>query len=84
MKSGLISENPFTGMACEIKPPKSQKSVEGEKIYPFTLEERNAIIGAIAGNTFCNKHSGFKHSHYRAYVEFIQPTTFTFWSSLSA
>ncbi len=70
-KSGLICENPFAGMACEIKPPKSHKSIEGKKIYPFTLEERNAIISAIAGNTFCNKHSGFKQSHYRAYVEFM-------------
>lgn len=70
MKSGLIPENPFLGMAGEIKLPKSQKNSEDEDIEPFTVEERDSILEAIASNTFCNKHSGFKHSYYRPYVEF--------------
>ncbi|MBD2774537.1 site-specific integrase [Iningainema tapete] len=71
MKSGLISENPFVGMACEIKLPKSQKCSEDEDILPFSVEERDYIIRAIALNSFCNKRSGFKHSYYAPYVEFM-------------
>ncbi|MDZ4874974.1 MAG: Tyrosine recombinase XerC [Chroococcidiopsis cubana SAG 39.79] len=71
MQSGLIAENPFIGMANEIKPPKSQQSTEDEDIYPFTVMERDIIIDAIANNTFCKKHSAFKHSHYKTYIEFL-------------
>jgi integrase len=70
-KSKLIDENPFTGMAKEIKPPKSQRKTEEEDINPFSIEERDRILLAIAENTFCNKHSGFKHSFYAPYVEFM-------------
>lgn len=71
VKSGLISENPFMGMANEIKPPKSQKNSTDEGIDPFSLAERDAILKAIYENTFCNKHSGFKHSYYAPFVEFL-------------
>ncbi|MBD2067359.1 tyrosine-type recombinase/integrase [Leptolyngbya sp. FACHB-671] len=71
MKSGWISANPFSGMASEIKPPKSQKSSEEDEIFPFSLAERDSIIEAIAENKFCKKHSGFKHDYYRNYVEFL-------------
>jgi integrase len=71
MQSGLISENPFIGMASEIKPPKSQQSTEDEDIYPFAVIERDTIIDAIANNTFCKKHSAFKHSHDKTYLEFL-------------
>lgn len=59
VQSGMISENPFEGMAQEIKPPKSQKTDEEINIYPFTSGERDAILEAIQNNTFCNKHSGY-------------------------
>lgn len=71
VKSGLISENPFEGMATEIKPPKSQQSSEDAEIFPFTAAERDDIIKAIWENTFCNKHSGYKHSYYTSYIEFL-------------
>lgn len=71
MKSGMISENPFAGMASEIKPPLSQKHSEDEDIYPFSSSERDSILQAISENTYCNKHSGYKHSYYRPYVFFL-------------
>jgi integrase len=70
-KSRVIEENPFAGMAKEIKPPKSQRKTEEEDINPFSIEERDRILTAISENTFCNKHSGFKHSFYAPYVEFM-------------
>ena len=71
VQSGLISENPFEEMAKEIKPPKFQQSLEENDIFPFMIAERDAIIEAIRGNTFCNKHSGYKHAYYTSYVEFL-------------
>jgi integrase len=70
-KSRLIEENPFAGMAKEIKPPKSQRKTDEEDINPFSIEERDRILTAISADTFCNKHSGFKHSFYASYVEFM-------------
>ncbi|MGB3296405.1 MAG: tyrosine-type recombinase/integrase [Phormidesmis sp.] len=70
-QSGLISENPFEGMAQEIKPPKAKRKSEEGDIFPFTVAEREAIIEALRANTFCNKHSAFKHEHYAGYVEFL-------------
>ena len=64
IQSGLIGENPFEGMAQEIKPPKSHKKTEDTDVFPFSPEERDAILAALKENTFCNKHSGFKHSFY--------------------
>jgi integrase len=71
MKAGSIKANPFTGMATEIKPLKSQQSSDEEDINPFSIAERDAIIEAIENNTFCNKHSAFKHTHYAPFVAFL-------------
>lgn len=71
VQSGMISENPFEGMAQEIKPPKSQKTDEEVNIQPFSSNERDTILEAIQKNTFCNKHSGYKHSFYYGYVKFL-------------
>lgn len=71
VQSGLIDENPFIGMASEVRLPKSQKKSEDEEIDPFIAEERDSILEALTANSFCNKHSGFKHSYYRPYVEFL-------------
>jgi integrase len=70
-KSGLISSNPFEGMAQEIKPPKAKRKNEERDIFPFTVDERDAIIQAIQANTFCNPHSAYKHDHYAGYVAFL-------------
>ncbi|XGW00601.1 MAG: tyrosine-type recombinase/integrase [Leptolyngbya sp. BL-A-14] len=58
-------------MANEIKPPKAQRSSEDEDIHPFSPNERDAILKAIAEDSFCNKHSGFKHSYYAPFIEFL-------------
>jgi integrase len=70
-KSGLISINPFEGMAQEIKPPKAKRKSEESDIFPFTVGERDSIIQAIRTNTFCNLHSAYKHDHYAGYVTFL-------------
>jgi integrase len=71
IKSGAVSENPFDGMAAEIKLPKSTQTEGLNDINPFTLEERDAIIEAIATNQFCPPKSGFKHSPYAPLVKFL-------------
>lgn len=70
-QSGLIESNPFEGMAKEIKPPKSQRKTDESDVFPFTVAERDAIIAAIRANTFCRKHSAYKHEHYAGYVAFL-------------
>lgn len=70
-QSGLISDNPFEGMSREIKPPKAKRKSEEGDIFPFTVAERDVIIEALRANTFCNKHSAYKHDHYAGYVEFL-------------
>jgi integrase len=69
IQSGLIAENPFTGMATEIKLPKSQNAEDD--INPFTIAERDAIIEAIESDRFCPKASGFKHSRYAPLLKFL-------------
>ncbi|NHC33601.1 site-specific integrase [Scytonema millei] len=61
VKSGLILENPFYGMANEIELPKSKK-VE-EDIDPFSLAERDKIIQAFR----CDRYYKF----YAPLVEFL-------------
>jgi integrase len=70
IRRNLIKENPFQGMATEIKSPKSTKRDEEEDINPFSVEERDLIIEAFRDNRFCSPKSGFKHSFYADYVEF--------------
>ena len=70
MKSGWITENPFQGMASEIKLPKG----EGGDLFainPFSTEEREAILEALLANTACSKFSRVKHSHYYPFVFFL-------------
>ena len=74
IKSGAISENPFDGMASEIKLPKSGKKEGFSDIHAFSLEERDAIIQAIETDQFCPKKSGFKHSRYAPLIKFLFAT----------
>lgn len=69
IRSGLIAENPFEGMAVEIKLPKSRNSEDD--ITPFSAEERDAIIAAIETDRFCPRKSGFKHSRYAPLIKFL-------------
>jgi integrase len=71
IESGLITTNPFQGMASQIKVPKSQSKDEDEDIDPFTTEEREAILKAMLEDTFRPKHSGFRHSFYYPYIKFL-------------
>lgn len=71
-RSGLITENPFNGMANEIKLPKSQNA--DDDINPFTAEERDAIIRAIETDRFCPAKSGFRHSRYASLIKFLFTT----------
>ncbi|MCU0567474.1 MAG: site-specific integrase [Oculatellaceae cyanobacterium Prado106] len=50
MKSQLTGENPFKGMAADIKVPKGDGNDEDTDINPFTLEERDRIIAAFRGD----------------------------------
>jgi integrase len=68
VKQGLMSINPFEGMATEIKLPKSAKS---KKVEAFTQEEAQQIIEAFRNNTCCPKRSNTKHSHYADFVDFL-------------
>lgn len=52
IKSGLITENPFDGMAGEIKLPLSEKA--DDDINPFSLAERDQIIKAFKSNRYYN------------------------------
>jgi len=62
VNSQMISENPFEGMAQDIKVSKSQDSDE-MKIDPFTAQERDRIITAFASSSY--------YSHYTPLVQFL-------------
>ncbi|MBW4490225.1 MAG: site-specific integrase [Trichocoleus desertorum ATA4-8-CV12] len=70
VQSGLISENPFDGMAAEIKLSKSQQA-DADEIDPFSAEERDAILEALRTNQFSSKYARVKHSHYYPYTRFM-------------
>lgn len=72
IESNLIAVNPFAGMAASIKLPK--KDSEDYDIDPFSAEERDQILEAIASNRFCPKSSGFKHSYYSSFLTFLFKT----------
>jgi integrase len=61
MKSQLISENPFDGMAADIKIPKGAS--EETDINPFSLEERNQIIEAFKSDQY--------YKFYAPLIEFL-------------
>ncbi|MFM7450371.1 MAG: tyrosine-type recombinase/integrase [Leptolyngbyaceae cyanobacterium] len=70
MRSGWISENPFKGMASEIKLPKGEDA-EMRDINPFSAQERDTILEAFRDNTFCPKFSRVKHSYYYPFINFL-------------
>lgn len=60
-KSGIITDNPFIGMAADIKIPKG--SLEDADINPFSISERDCIIAG-----FCEDRH---YSYYAKFVEFL-------------
>ncbi len=61
VKSGLVTENKFVGMAAAIKMPKSQASEHD--INPFTASERDLIIKAFVGDRY--------YGYYATLVRFL-------------
>lgn len=61
MKSQMIAENPFVGMAADIKVPKGDS--EDTDINPFTLEERDRIIQAFQTDRY--------YKFYASLIEFL-------------
>lgn len=55
LKSKLTEDNPFDGMASEIK----VKRIDGEDIDPFTREERDAIIAAFEAHPVYTNYTNF-------------------------
>jgi integrase len=74
IKSGLADQNPFDGMAAEIKLPKASGEEGFTEIDPFSIEERDAILQALRNNQFCPAKSGYKHSYYAPLIEFLFAT----------
>jgi integrase len=68
MKPGLITDNPFKGMAGEIKLPKASNANGVDDINPFNAAERDAILNTFQNNTICPKFSRVKHSYYFPFV----------------
>lgn len=66
VKSGLTPENPFNGMASDIK-----KTVRDTSREPFSYEERDLIIAALENNTYSSKFASIPHSYYAPYVKFL-------------
>ncbi len=60
LKSGLITYNPFEGMASEIQLPKATQN-EDFDIDPFSKEEQDAIVTAFK-----------QHRRHQRYVPFIR------------
>lgn len=72
IKSGTIDQNPFKGMASEIKLPKAKNGMDD--INPFSKKERDLIIQSIESDQFQPDNSGFKHSYYTNFVRFLFTT----------
>jgi integrase len=66
-QSGLIETNPFRDLASDLKLTKSGKKT----LKAYTAEEREAIIEAFRGDTYCHKCSPTPHSHYANFVAFL-------------
>lgn len=68
-KSQLIADNPFKGLAMDIKVEKGDEDAHPD---PFTVEEMKLIIKAFETNEFSRYKGGCTHSHasYAAYVKF--------------
>ncbi|MBD2256902.1 site-specific integrase [Pseudanabaena sp. FACHB-2040] len=74
VKAGSIAQNPFLGMATEIKSPKASRGEGFSDISPFSIEERDAILKAIETDQFCPHKSAFKHSRYAPLITFLFST----------
>jgi integrase len=61
LKSQLITNNPFVGMAADIRVPKSES--EDEDINPFTLSERDKIIQGFKDDRY--------YKYYASFIEFL-------------
>jgi integrase len=66
VKSGLTPDNPFEGMAGDIK-----KTIRDTSREPFSCKERDAIITAFENNTFSSKFAPIPHSFYAPYIKFL-------------
>jgi integrase len=64
MKSKLVSENPFVGMAADIRIPKGEE--EEVDINPFALTERDRIIEAFKVDRY--------YKYYASLIEFLFST----------
>lgn len=64
VKSGLIDENPFLGMAAAVKIPKSQASEHD--INPFNANERDLILEAFESDRY--------YRYYAPLVKFLFST----------
>ncbi|MGB3494958.1 MAG: tyrosine-type recombinase/integrase [Elainellaceae cyanobacterium] len=71
VQSGLISENPFQGMASQLSLPKSSGRGGFGEINPFSAEERDLIIQTIQEDKLSSKYSKFKLSYYATLVFFL-------------
>lgn len=58
VESGLVTANPFSGMAAKLKRPKAERAID-----PFTITERDNILQAF------QEHP--THSHYYSFVKFL-------------
>jgi hypothetical protein len=65
VKSGLMTENSFNGMASDIK-----KTIRGTSREPFSREERDAILEAFTQDTYSSSFAPIPHSYYAPYVRF--------------
>ena len=61
VKSQLIDDNPFEGMASDIKLPKGDS--QETDINPFSVEERDRIIQGFKENRY--------YAHYAPLIEFL-------------
>ncbi|NEO34645.1 MAG: tyrosine-type recombinase/integrase, partial [Symploca sp. SIO3C6] len=68
-KSNLLDDNPFAGMANEIK-----KTVRDTSREAFSLDEMKSIIEAFATDRYSPKYAPVPHSYYTAYVRFLLAT----------
>ncbi len=48
----MLPDDPFEGMALEIKIPKNVTHNEEREIDPFTAEERDSILQAFENNRY--------------------------------
>ena len=67
VRSGYIKANPFAPLLQDIRKPRKRAWIDTRA---FTADERDAIIDAIANNTFC-RYLPKPHSYYTDYIRFL-------------